>query len=56
MFYRSNILAFISGGTLPKKPLDVLWIWDDNACKELASVDFKGQEVKSIKLRANKYF
>ena len=54
MFYRSNILAFISGGSLPKKPLDVLWIWDDNKAKELASIDFKGHDVKSIKLRANK--
>ena len=56
MFYRSNILAFVSGGTFPKFPLDKLWLWDDNKNKVLADIDFKGQEVKSVKLRANKYF
>lgn len=54
MFYRSNILAFVSGGTSPKKSLDKVWIWDDNQNKVLAEINFKSQEVKSVKLRPNK--
>lgn len=55
MLYRSNILAFVSGGTNPQKGLDHVWIWDDNQNKMLADINFKGQEVKSVKLRPNRY-
>ena len=55
MLYRSNILAFVSGGSTPSKGLDHVWLWDDNQNKILADIDFQGQEVKSVKLRPNKY-
>lgn len=55
MFYRSNIVALVGGGSLPTYVSNKLMIWDDNKTKVISEFKFTTQ-VKNVKLRQDRIF
>ena len=55
MYYRSNILAFVSGGDSPKYDPKKLIIWDDSSNKVIREINFFNN-IKNIKLKKDKLF
>ena len=55
MYYRSNILAFVSGGNFPKYDPKKLNIWDDSSNKVIGEINFFNN-IKNIKLKKDKLF
>jgi len=55
MNYRSNILAFVSGGDFPKYDPKKLIIWDDSSSKVIREINFFNN-IKNIKLKKDKLF
>ena len=53
MLYRSNILALVGGGKIPKYYLSKVMLWDDHQVKNIGEMSFRS-EVKAVKLRSNK--
>ena len=53
MFYKSNILAMVGGGTHPKYPTNKAVIWDDQQAKCIGELSFK-TPVITVKLRKDK--
>eukprot|EP01126_Amoeba_proteus_P067519 TRINITY_DN998_c0_g1_i2.p1 TRINITY_DN998_c0_g1~~TRINITY_DN998_c0_g1_i2.p1 ORF type:complete len:120 (-),score=15.52 TRINITY_DN998_c0_g1_i2:797-1156(-) len=55
MLHRCNILALVGGGSNPKYPKDTVVIWDDYQVQGIAQLPPFGSEVKSVRLRRDRY-
>ena len=55
MYYRSNILAFVSGGDYPKYSPKKLIVWDDSLDKVIREINFFNN-IKNIKLKKDKLY
>jgi WD40 repeat protein len=55
MLYRTNLLALIGGGEVPKFNLSKLIIWDDKQNKVISEIKFFSN-IKNVKLKKNKIF
>ena len=55
MYYRSNILAFVSGGDFPKYNPKKLILWDDSLNKVIREINFFNN-IKNIKLKKDKLY
>lgn len=53
MFYRSNILALVGGGSTPAFQTNKVLMWDDNQQKCIGEMSFKAP-VKAVRLRKEK--
>ena len=50
LYMRSNILALVGGGPVPRYPPNKVVIWDDYQAKSIAELEFSG-EIRGLKLR-----
>jgi WD40 repeat protein len=55
MLYKTNLLALIGGGEVPKFNLSKLIIWDDKQNKVISEIKFFSN-IKNVKLKKNKIF
>ena len=55
MYYRSNILALVSGGDFPKFDQKKLIIWDDSLNKVISEINFS-DGIKNIKMKMYKIY
>ncbi len=53
MFYKSNILALVGGGTHPKYAMNKAMIWDDQQAKCIGELSFKTPAI-GVRLRKDK--
>ena len=55
MYYRSNILALVSGGDFPKFDQKKLIIWDDSLNKVISDINFY-DGIKKVKMKKDKIY
>jgi len=50
LYMRSNIVALVGGGPVPRHPPNKVVVWDDYQAKSIAELEFPG-EIRGLKLR-----
>ena len=55
MFYKSNILALVGGGSNPKFSLNKVILWDDHQGKVISEIRVN-TNIKNVKFKMDKIF